>query len=190
MALAVLALITACGSDTGRAPVTAGGAGEQPVTGTPLPRKNNGVHHTVVPDEGQNTVMQSPVTTPYSQFEIGNTRYLFVLNEHSMEEMHSLLLRADEIARTSSGEFDELEIAMVIHGPTVNLFRQDNRIHNSEIIELAEKLNTSNVINFKICETSLSREGVNREEIPKFIESVPFAPDEIERLKGNGYLNL
>ncbi len=136
------------------------------------------------------TGLQSPVMHPGNQFEIGNTRYLFVLNEHSIEEMHALLLRADEISRSSPAEFDELQIAMVIHGPTVNLFSRNNHARSSEVIDLAEKLDAMNVINFKICETSLSIEGVNRDEIPAFIQSVPFAPDEIARLKGAGYLNL
>ena len=42
----------------------------------------------------------------------------------------------------------------------------------------------------KICETSMSSMGVERSEVPAFIESVPYAPDEIRGLGEEGYIKL
>ena len=124
------------------------------------------------------------------QIDIGNTRYLFVVADHTTEELKSLLLRADELAGSGIADPNELDIALVIHGPTVGMFIEDNYGNNREMIDLAAKLDASKVIDLKICELSMSNMGVNREQVPRFIESVPFAPDEIERLKANGYINL
>ena len=124
------------------------------------------------------------------QIEIGNTHYLFVLADHSTQDLKDLLTRADEIAQTSLEHFDDLEIALVIHGPTVEMFMEKNYEKNKELVDLAAKLDAFNVIDLKICEKSLSSRGVSQDEIPSFIEPVPYAPDEIKRLTEEGYINL
>lgn len=133
----------------------------------------------------------APVMKPADvQIEIGNTRYLFVLADHSTEDLKALLTRADEIAQTSLDHFGNLEIELVIHGPTVEMFTQKNYPKNKELIDLAAKLDAFNVIDLKICEKSLASRGLSRDDIPAFIESVPYAPDEIKRLTQDGYINL
>jgi intracellular sulfur oxidation DsrE/DsrF family protein len=124
------------------------------------------------------------------QIEIGNTRYLFVMADHSTEDLKQLLIRADEITQTSLDHFDELEIALVIHGPIVEMFTEKNYQKNKELVDLAAKLDAFNVIDVKICEKSLANRGLSSKEIPSFIESVPYAPDEIKRLTADGYINL
>ena len=42
----------------------------------------------------------------------------------------------------------------------------------------------------RICDTTMSSMGVERSEIPAFIESVPYAPDEIRRLVEKKHINL
>ena len=37
---------------------------------------------------------------------------------------------------------------------------------------------------------TLNKRGVDKDDIPAFIESVPFAPDEFKRLTSEGYINL
>ena len=133
----------------------------------------------------------SPLIEPTDvQIEIGNTRYLFVMADHSTDDLKDLLLRADEIAQTSLDHFDDLEIALVIHGPTVDIFTERNYQKNKELVDLAAKLDAFNVIDVKICEKSLTSRGLSSNQVPSFIESVPYAPDEIKRLTREGYINL
>lgn len=137
------------------------------------------------------SIADAPIPEPADvQIEIGNTRYLFVLADHSTKDLLDLLTRTDEIARTSLDHFDELEIALIIHGPTVEIFTEKNYQKNKELVDLAARLDAFKVIDLKICERSLSGRGVTRDEIPSFIESVPYAPDEIKRLTEEGYINL
>ncbi|NKB38658.1 MAG: hypothetical protein GKR93_16110 [Gammaproteobacteria bacterium] len=160
---------------------------------------------TVVPDtitEAENEVQVSKAIAPSdsteieqvtdnnAQFNIGNTQYLFNLSDHTPEDLEALLQRAEEIRDTQADGYDELEIVMVLHGPDINIFRQENYAKHKALVDLAAKLDAFDIIDMKICETTMSNMGVERSEVPAFIESVPYAPDEIRRLGNEGYINL
>ena len=125
-----------------------------------------------------------------TQFNIGNKSYLFDVSDHSLEELEALLERAHEISQVSQEETSDLEIVMILHGPDIEWFTQDRYEENRKLIELAEKLDSFEVIDMKVCETAMDSRGVKREDIPDFIESVPYAPDEIRKLLQEGYINL
>lgn len=145
---------------------------------------------TTTPAAPEMALEQGNTAGQVNHINLNNTQYLYIVNEHSVDELENLLKRADEIATNSSDSFNDLEVAMVIHGPSVNLFKQSNYDNNKNLVDLAAKLDAYNVIDIKICEASMSQFEVNRTEVPDFIESVPFAPDEIKRLDQEGYINL
>jgi len=124
------------------------------------------------------------------QFNIDNTQYLFDVSDHSPEELKALLSRAEEIRETHAEGYDDLDIVLILHGPDINIFRQENYIQHKPLVDLAAKLDAFEIIDMKICETSMSSMGVERSEVPAFIESVPYAPDEIRRLGNEGYIRL
>lgn len=125
-----------------------------------------------------------------TQFNIGNKSYLFDVSDHSLEELEALLERAHEISQVGQDGTNDLEIVMILHGPDIEWFTQDRYEENRKLIELAEKLDAFEVIDMKVCETAMDSRGVKREDIPDFIESVPYAPDEIRKLLQEGYINL
>jgi len=124
------------------------------------------------------------------QFNIGNTNYLFDVSDHSMEELEALLKRVEAISEFESTLYDQLEIVMILHGPDIEWFRQENYDQNRQLIELAKKLDNYDVVDMKVCKLTMEQRGVSRNELPAFIETVPFAPDEFNRLLGQGYINL
>lgn len=124
------------------------------------------------------------------QFNIDNTQYLFDVSDHSPEELEALLNRAEEIREMHAEGYDDLDIVLILHGPDINIFRQENYIRHKPLVDLAAKLDAFEIIDMKICETSMSSMGIQRSEVPAFIESVPFAPDEIRRLGNEGYIRL
>lgn len=121
---------------------------------------------------------------------IENKSYLFNVTDHSIEELEALLIRAEEVSQAQSPDYDNLEIVMVIHGPDIDFFTQQNYAHNKELIDLAARLDAYDIIDMKVCETTMSMRGVEREDIPPFIESVPYAPTEIKDRLRDGYINL
>ena len=132
----------------------------------------------------------NPVDSNQTQFYIGNKSYLFDVSNHSFEELEALLERAQEITQATTDNYDELEIVMILHGPDIDWFTQKNYAKNKSLIELAKKLDANEIIDLKVCETAMDSLGVSRQEVPEFIESVPYAPDEIKRLIENDYINL
>ncbi len=136
------------------------------------------------------TVAVEDIPEENPQFNIGNTQYLFDVSNHSAEELEALLYRAEEIREAHAEGYDDLEIVLILHGPDINFFRQENYIKHKPIVDLAAKLDAYDIIDMKICETTMSNMGVARSEVPAFIESVPYAPDEIRRLGEEGYINL
>ncbi len=142
-----------------------------------------------VPEELINVAVEDiPEENP--QFNIGNTQYLFDVSTHTAEELEALLYRAEEIREAHAEGYDDLEIVLILHGPDINFFRQENYIKHKPIVDLAAKLDAYDIIDMKICETTMSNMGVARSEVPAFIESVPYAPAEIRRLGEEGYINL
>ena len=125
-----------------------------------------------------------------ARFNITNKRYFFDVSDHTAEELQALLMRIEEITEASPETFDKLEIVMILHGPDIGLFTQSNYEQNQQLIDLAAKLDAFNVVDMKVCETAMNSLGVNPNEIPPFIESVPYAPAEIERLQQEGYISL
>ncbi len=125
-----------------------------------------------------------------SQFTIGNKRYLYDISEHSIDDLKLLLQRAEEITQAGTEELEDLEIVMILHGPDIGWFTLDSYDNNKELVDLAKKLDTFDIIDLKVCETTMENLMIDRKQIPAFIESVPYAPDEINRLSQDGYTHL
>lgn len=125
-----------------------------------------------------------------SQFTIGNKRYLYDISEHSIEELQSLLQRAEEITQAGTEDLEDLEIVMILHGPDINWFTLDNYNENKELVDLAMRLDTFDIIDLKVCETAMEELEIDRNQIPTFIEPIPYAPNEIKRLSDDGYTHL
>ena len=173
LCLTILFFLAAC--DRGQPPAT-----EIPVDTASSEKQESTSNQPVLPENNDSG----------TQFNIGNKSYLFDVSNHSLEELEALLERAQEISQVTPVENNDLEIVMILHGPDIDWFTQDRYEENRKLIELAEKLDEFEVIDMKVCETAMNSRGVKREDIPAFIESVPYAPDEIRRLLQEGYINL
>ncbi len=146
---------------------------------------------TEIPAPITSSEIETSVAEPaQTQFNVGNKSYLFDVSDHTFEELEALLERADEITQTTPDNSDQLEIVMILHGPDIDWFTQNNYVENKSLIDLAAKLDANEIIDLKVCEAAMESRGVTREEVPAFIESVPYAPDEMKRLLGEGYINL
>lgn len=121
---------------------------------------------------------------------VENKSYLFDITDHSKDEFQALLARAEEISQTQTDDFSDLKIVMIIHGPDIEWFTQQNYEQNQQLIDLAARLDANEIIDMKVCEQTMSNRGVDRKDLPSFIESVPFAPTEIKNRLQEGYINL
>ena len=117
-------------------------------------------------------------------------RYLFNVTLHTPEEIAGLLARAEQLAQSMPADNPRTGIALVLHGPEIEIFAKKNYPRFQKIVDQAARLDAEHVIEVKMCLTVMRRLGLRKEDIPGFIELVPYGPDEEERLRRNGYVYL
>ena len=148
--------------------------------------QNTQTINTNAPSDTPPVIEQNSVPQP----EIENKSYLFDVSDHTIEELEALLIRAEEVSQTHPADFEELKIVMILHGPDVDWFTHQNYENNRKLVDLAARLDAYEVIDMKVCEVTMQNRGVEQDDLPAFIESVPYAPVEIDTLLHNGYINL
>ncbi len=108
--------------------------------------------------------------------------YVFGVTVSSAQELDVILNRADSLRKLFDPELHG-RIAIVLHGDELQLFQKDNYAANRSIVERARMLDEEMVIDIKACQTKMRFLEIDQSELPGFIEQVPFAPAEIERLE-------
>ncbi|MBX2807412.1 MAG: DsrE family protein [Cellvibrionaceae bacterium] len=120
-----------------------------------------------------------PVEGPLSPASSG---YLARIYNDSPEEVAEALQRAE--AFYQQGDFPEESnpIAIVLHGPEVEIFFKEKYDQYKKIVDLAAKLSAFGVVDVRVCETQTGIMGRQRSSLHSFIGTVPFGPTEIQRL--------
>lgn len=120
----------------------------------------------------------------------GTPRHLFQITLHTPEELQGLLTRAERLAKTTRPTDRHTGIALVLHGPEIEVFARRNYSMYRHIVDLAARLDAEGVIEVKMCQTEMRTRGIGAQEVPEFIEFVPYGPDEEARLRRRGYVYL
>lgn len=132
----------------------------------------------------QGTVDDKPVV------EARPSGYVFDVTVSSVRELDIILDRADGL-RDLFNPAQHGRIAIVLHGDELQLFQKNGESANQSVIERARKLDEDQIIDIKACQTRMRLLNIEQSELPSFIEQVPFAPVEIERLKAEkGFTQL
>lgn len=112
------------------------------------------------------------------------------ISVHTMEELEVLLERAEQYAMTPRSREEEASIVLVLHGPEVEFFSIRNYDKYKGIVDRAARLDAFDIVDVKICQTMMSMRGIERDDIPSFIEQVQLGSAEIDRLEAEGYLRF
>ncbi len=116
--------------------------------------------------------------------------YVFSVTVSSSQQLEVVLDRAEELRELFNPD-EHSKIAIVLHGDELQLFQKDNYTLNQSVVERARLLDQDNIIDIKACQTMMRVLDIKQNELPSFIEQVPFAPAEIERLhKEEGFTRL
>lgn len=134
---------------------------------------------------------QNEMSAEQSQLlTIGDTYYLFDVVDNGPEKLQKLLQRAEVLSKQASETEHKLTIAMVIHGPDMDIFDKKNYLKQKKLVDTAARLEADGVIDFKVCQTIARSRGIKESSFPAFMEMVPFAPAEIDRLEAEGYVHF
>lgn len=108
--------------------------------------------------------------------------YLARILNNSPEEVADALKRAEMLYLEGKLPADANPIAIVLHGPEVEIFFKDKYDEYKNIVDLAAKLSAFGVVDVRVCETQSGIMGRSRSSIHPFIGTVPFGPTEVKRL--------
>jgi hypothetical protein len=137
------------------------------------------------------TPAESPPPSPATSLTTEDGRYLFSVTLHTPDEIAGLLARAEELAKTMHPDDSRhTGIALVLHGPEIEIFAKKNYSRFQKTVDRAARLDTGRIIEVKMCRTEMKHLGIREEDIPDFIELVPYGPDEEQRLRRSGYVYL
>ncbi len=110
--------------------------------------------------------------------------YVFDVTVSTAQELDVVLNRADSLRKL----FDPQQhgrIAIVLHGNELQLFQKGNYSANQSLVDKARMLDRDNIIDIKACQTMMRTLNIEQNELPSFIEQVPYAPVEIFRMKND-----
>lgn len=79
-------------------------------------------------------------------------------------------------------------VIIVLHGPEALPFIRRNYPANREIVDRAARLRAFERVELRMCETWMRSNGFDRDDLLPFVDTVPLAPAEVERLERDGYL--
>ena len=108
--------------------------------------------------------------------------YVIDVTVQNAEELSVVLERAEDLREL----FDPTQhnrIAIVLHGNELELFQKQNYQTNQSLVDRARLLDEDAIIDIKACQTMMQALQIDQNELPSFIEQVPFAPHEIRRLE-------
>ena len=108
----------------------------------------------------------------------------------NQQQLNVVLNRAEDLQKLFNPD-EHGKIAIVLHGDELQLFQKQNYSSYQSVVERARLLDQENIIDIKACQTMMRTLDIEQNELPSFIEQVPFAPTEIERLqKEEGFTRL
>lgn len=77
---------------------------------------------------------------------------------------------------------DAGSVTFLLHGPEVRILLRENYLANKEVVDLAASLSAMGVVDIKACQTWMGGNGVDETRLQPFVETVPYAPAELQRL--------
>ncbi len=118
--------------------------------------------------------------------------YLVRIDQNKPEEVEAALLRAEAFYLERLPFLSKSPpIALVLHGPEVEIFFRENYKRYKNIVDLAARLSAFQVVDIKICRTRLRFLEQDEMSLFPFVDTVAFGPDEIARLtEEEGYVRF
>jgi intracellular sulfur oxidation DsrE/DsrF family protein len=116
-----------------------------------------------------------------------HSRYLARIELHSAEELNGALMRAEELFagdRFKSGT--DAPVVFVLHGPEAKTLLTNEYKLNKSLVDLAARLSAFQIVDVRVCKTWMGSEGLDESQLPPFISTVPYGPEEKRRLLNEG----
>ena len=114
--------------------------------------------------------------------------YVAKVKLHTSEELKELFDRAESyLASNNSYSSRTSPIEVVLHGPEVRVFQRKNYQQYKMLVDQAARLDAYKIVDIRVCEIWMEHDGVQRHDLPPFVDTVPNGPLFEEELVEQGY---
>lgn len=112
------------------------------------------------------------------------------ISVHTVDELERLFSHVEKVMDRPRRDGEQPLISLVLHGPEVEFFALKNYNQYKSLVDRAAKLAALGGVTISICQTRMRNLGIQSDEVPAFLRQVPFGPDEVQRLVGEGYVTM
>jgi len=137
--------------------------------------------NTAVVEAELEPIVPPPTAGPVPQFVAD-------ISVHTVAELEVLFARIEQLLDRPRGADEAPLISVVLHGPEVEFFALQNYQQYKDIVDHAAKLSALGAVDISICRTQMRVRGIEQDQVPAFLNQVPYGPGEVERLVGEGYV--
>jgi intracellular sulfur oxidation DsrE/DsrF family protein len=108
--------------------------------------------------------------------------------EVSPDGTDDLLTLLDDLDQALLADEPQSEpVVVVLHGPEAEPFIRSNYLDNRALIDRAARLQAFDRLDLRMCESWMERNGLDRGDLLPFVRPIPYAPEEVERLRAEGF---
>ena len=118
---------------------------------------------------------------------LGSKVYLQI-SPDGREDLEALFHALEDSLAANEPQADP--VIIVLHGPEALPFIRHNYLAHQSIVDRAAKLRAFNRVELRMCETWMRMNGFDEDDLLPFVDTVPLAPAEVERLERDGYVRF
>lgn len=107
---------------------------------------------------------------------LSSPAYVAQIQAHSSDEVNDILNRLEALFEKEDGYPSSQPLALILHGDEARAFLRSNYEENRALVDLAARLDAFNAIDVQICETWMAKESVSSDQLPAFVDTVPYGP--------------
>ena len=119
---------------------------------------------------------------------LGEPRTYLEVSPHGRDDLQALMTTLEGHLEQGLPMTDP--VVVVLHGSEANSFTSAGYRNNRMLVDQAARLSAYRLLDVRMCETWMQENQVAPEDLPAFVKTVRFAPEEIERLESEGYVPI
>lgn len=109
------------------------------------------------------------------------------IEAHTPAELAQILEKLDMLLQEDNAYPSSQPLALVLHGEEARVFLRQNYQSHRALVDLAARLDAFNAVDIQVCETWMRGAAVTKNQLPAFIETVPYGPAREDELFEQGY---
>ena len=140
---------------------------------------------------GDGQLARTPELEPIIPPPVENSvRQYADISVHTVKDMALLFDRVEALLDRPRTKGEAPIVSLVLHGPEVEFFALKNYERYRELVDRAASLAALGAVDISICQTRMRQFGMGKDDVPAFLRQVPYGPDEVRRLRKEGYIEM